>query len=90
MPPRLSYKHSPQVAWRKVDDTIVVLDLNSSLYYSFNETAAWIWEQLESKKDAAWLADKLGKEYSLPAAKALKDSEDFLKSLCKEKLIVAA
>lgn len=90
MPPAKRYKPSANVAWRRVQEEIIVLDLTSSLYYTLNETAAFVWERLEAGDDVAKAAERLGAEYGRDASDVRGDVDDIVDSLRKQKLIAAA
>lgn len=48
---------------------------------TLNETGEFIWDSLESAKDAEDLANMLAAEYDVDAATAAKDTNDFLAKL---------
>lgn len=84
------YKHAAQVAWRKIDEELVVLDLQSSLYYSLNPTASFAWQRLERPASAEELAAELSAEFDVAPARAAADAAELLETLLKDKLLVAA
>ncbi len=45
------YRRSPQTAWRTIADEAVLLDLEKKQMYGLNETAAFIWQNLERAAD---------------------------------------
>lgn len=84
------FKHAAHAAWRKVGDETIILDLNSSVYYSLNETGSFVWEQLGNGEALPDVAEALTDEFEISADKAEKDAAELVDSLVKEKLLVAA
>jgi len=82
------YKHSPDFAWRRVDDESVILNVETSDYYSLDPVATYIWETLGKKQSPNKIAAAIAKKYGISAAKACKDTEEFVNSLLKEKLLL--
>ena len=70
----------------KLDDELIILDLNSGLYHSLNEIGSVIWEEI---KDKSPCYDNLIKSISQKyvGENISKDSELFLEKLKKKKLI---
>ena len=85
-----TYKVASHIAWRRVDNEIVVLDLESSLYYSFNDTGARIWELLAERATLEQAVVRVADEYNAPQKTIEKDAHDFLTGLRREKLLVPA
>ena len=81
------YKIASHVAWRRVEDEIVVLDLETSIYYSLNEVASRIWELIHQGKGASEISQALTKEYEVDGKRVQKDASSFVAELKKEKLI---
>jgi hypothetical protein len=75
------------VTWRKTGDEAVILNLETSEYYSANETGTFIWEQLNSGKKAGKIAAALAGEYGIPLEQAEQDTKDFLLDLAKLKIL---
>ncbi len=84
------YKHSAGSAWRRVEQEAIVLDLETSVYYSLNDVGAFIWEKLGAGATLAEVVDALCAEYDVPARDAEKDVEDLVGKLRAEKLLVEA
>lgn len=81
------YKIASHIAWRRVEDEIVVLDLETSVYFSLNEVAARIWELIHQGKAVSETVRALTEEYAVDERAARKDASRFLEELKKEKLI---
>lgn len=82
------FRQAGNVAWRRVQDEAVILDLESSVYYSLNEIAALIWELLEKGNTADQIVEHIIEEYAVEPGSAKKDVSEFLRHLDKEKLIL--
>jgi hypothetical protein len=79
--------YAKHVAWRKVDDEVVILDLETSVYYSLNETASDIWELIGKGLSEDDIAEEIAGRYDQKAASVKKDVTALVKKLKKEKLI---
>jgi len=77
------------IAWRKVDSEAVILNLETSEYYSANDAGSRIWELLANGAGSRKIAHALSEEYGLPLEEAERDTEDFLAELLKLELIRA-
>jgi hypothetical protein len=82
-----TYKIADHVAWRKVGDEIVVLDLKTNAYYSLNETGIVVWEGLAKKQALPALVEAVVDQCDVSPELAAKDAEGFVKRLCEMKLI---
>lgn len=78
---------SEAVAWRKAGEDAVILNLETSEYYSANDTGTFIWELLSAGKKPGDIAPALAAEYGIPEACAREDIGAFLKDLSKLKLV---
>lgn len=83
-------KYAKHVAWRKVDDEVVILDLETSVYYSLNETASDIWELIGKGLSEEDIAEEVADRYGQKPASVKKDVNALVKKLKKEKLITNA
>jgi hypothetical protein len=82
------WKPSPEVAWRRVGGEAVVLHVPSSVYFSLNDSAAFLWERLAGGDSAAEAAAKLEETYEVEAALARRDVADLLEELRGEGLLI--
>lgn len=80
-------KPSPDVLFRELGEELVLLDLNSSKYFSLNETGAVIWNLLEQGEDHGSIARQLSMKFDVDEQKAMADVEDLLDRLCSAGLI---
>lgn len=84
------FKYAAHTAWRRVENESIVLDLNSSVYYSLNDTASMIWEKLGKGESVEDIAAALADEFDVTEAEASKDVAKVVAMLRDEKLLVPA
>ncbi|HXT01274.1 MAG TPA: PqqD family protein [Elusimicrobiota bacterium] len=85
-----TFKVATHIAWRRVEEEIVALDLDSSLYYSFNDTGARIWELLAEGAPLEKTVVSVAEEFEAAPAVIEKDAREFVRDLRKEKLLEPA
>lgn len=78
---------SEAVTWRKAGDDAVILNLETSEYYSANETGTFIWELLSAGKKPGSIAEALAAQYAIDQDQAARDVTAFLKDLAKLKIL---
>lgn len=78
---------SQAVTSRKTGDETVILNLETSDYYSANDTGSFIWDRLGEGQKPAKIAEALAAEYGIPARQAEQDTEAFIKDLAKLKIV---
>jgi len=78
---------SEAVTWRMAGPEAVILNMETSEYYSANDTGTFIWEMLSAGKKPEKIAAALAEEYGIPQARAEEDIAAFLKDLSKLKII---
>lgn len=84
------FKHAEHTAWRRVEKESIILDLNTSVYYSLNETGAFIWERLGAGDTAPEVADGLCAEFDVTSDSAERDIAELIQKLSDEKLLLPA
>lgn len=78
------------VAWRRVDDEVLVLHLRTGYYYALNETGARLWEELAAGASFSAACEVLTREFTVDEAAARADAEALLAELCRENLLLPA
>lgn len=78
MPLRL---REDSLAWRAVDDRVVLLDLRSSQYLQINEAGSMLFQRLAEGADEADLVRALISAYGLDVDRAAGDVRSFLDML---------
>lgn len=77
------------IFWRKVEGETVILNIDTSFYYTLDEVGSIIWDMLLDSKTEDEIAAKIAAEYDIDDAAAKKDIKVLLKNLEKEDLIEA-
>ena len=81
------YKISDKIVFREVDDGIVLINLESGFYYSFNGSACFIFNMLNRDKDTGEVVDKLKAEFNISEEEARNDLNEFVGTLEKEEIV---
>ncbi|MBI4374896.1 MAG: PqqD family protein [Elusimicrobia bacterium] len=84
-----AWKVPASIAWRKVEDQAIVLDLESSHYYSLDPIGTRIWELLCEGRAAHEIAADLALEYDAPAEKIKRDVSELVRELSRSKLLAS-
>ena len=84
------FKHASNVTWRQVDKDAVILDLDTSNYFSLNEVGVLVWERLGDGATIAEVCEEVCKLYDVPPKDALRDIEKLVAALSAKKLLVKA
>ena len=77
------------LSWVRLEDDIVILDLESSSYLKLNASGAVLWEALADGSDRESLIEALVGRYELPRPNAERDVEAFLDAMRAKNLLVA-
>jgi len=82
-------KLSGSITWRKVNNEAVILNLETSEYYSANHTGTLIWEFLAKNQPTEKIVQALTAEYGISAEEAGSDTEEFYRKLLGMGLITS-
>ncbi|MBI5882428.1 MAG: PqqD family protein [Elusimicrobia bacterium] len=85
-----AFKHSSRVAWRKVADEAVILDVETAAYYSLSGTGLRIWELLGEGKLVEDIVSRLGAEFDASEDVIRRDCRELVERLRREKMIEPA
>jgi Coenzyme PQQ synthesis protein D (PqqD) len=61
------------LTWRKVENRVVILDLDSSSYFALNETASAVWDSLEAGVTIDVLVERLLDQFEVEPEQARRD-----------------
>ena len=77
------------VVWAKLKDTIIIIALKETneKVFKLNETAAYIWEHCDGKKNIEQLVKELCEQFTVDKATALKDTVEFVEKMKSKNLI---
>ncbi|MDE2491332.1 MAG: PqqD family protein [Elusimicrobia bacterium] len=85
-----SFRRRPDAAWRRIGEEVVVLDLRTGAYFSLNETAALIWEELDGGATRAKAAARLCAEFDADEERAARDVDELVAALLREGVLEPA
>jgi hypothetical protein len=81
---------NPEVVVTELEDGAVLLNMESRLYYSLNNSALEIWHLLELPAEAGDVAQRLATRVEVDETQATRTVSAFLDELEKERLVIAA
>ncbi|OGS39912.1 MAG: hypothetical protein A2506_09340 [Elusimicrobia bacterium RIFOXYD12_FULL_66_9] len=81
------YRHASHVSWRRVDKEAVILNVDTSDYYSLDEVAAEFWERLGRGKTLAATVAEVAALYGERPQRVEKDARSFVADLLAERLL---
>ncbi|HXJ78973.1 MAG TPA: PqqD family protein [Candidatus Methylomirabilis sp.] len=76
------------IAWRVVDDEAVIINSETSDYFSLNLTGTWLWTLMEQPRTREDLAAALTSRYGQPLGAVQADVTAFLDDLTSARLLV--
>jgi hypothetical protein len=82
------YKQAENITWRRVENELVLLNLDTSDYFTLNEIGGIIWERLGEGATIEDIQDKICQEYEVTAAQANKDITTLIAKLRKANLLL--
>jgi hypothetical protein len=87
----MRYRVDPaRVLYRFVEGEAVLINADTSYYYSLNSVGTFIWKLLvEKSRTTVELMDALRAEYSPPMDQAARDLDNLLNELRTEGLVIA-
>lgn len=75
-----------KVIWNEVEGKVVVLQMSSGAYFTFNSVGSDIWRLLEKGSSNAEIVATLGKQYDVSGERLQADVEEFVAQLIKKGL----
>lgn len=75
------------VAWRRVDDDVVLVQLRTNRIYSLNHTAARAWELLNEGLDRSDIERSLLEEFDVDPEELARSVDDLLEQLAQAELV---
>lgn len=81
------FKHADHIAWRRVEQESVILDLNTSDYYSLSETGALIWESLGAGHSVDHVKGIVCHQYDIEPSVVHKHIESLVEQLVQDGLL---
>lgn len=84
------FEKPPDVIEREMDGEVVLLDLNTGVYFSLNELGAELWGMLDGKRRVGEMVDWVVENYEVERKVAENDVGELLEDLHQENLIKEA
>ncbi len=84
----MAYSLTEEFVWKEVGDQVVVLNLDSGVYYSLNPTGSRVWKGLMEQSSLEDIVGKLCDEYRVNEATARKDAEEMIDQFLAKKMLV--
>jgi hypothetical protein len=78
------------IAASVIEGEAVMINLATGVYYSMEETGAYVWELLEKHHNIVEIANELSRNYQVSSDEAEKDLSDLIKELINENLILVS
>lgn len=83
------YAAKPDVVARAVADEMILLDLETGVYFTLNSVGAFIWRAIESGSDGEAVIDAIVNHYEVEPDVATADYDEYVGALVAEGLLVA-
>ncbi len=83
-------RRNDEVPWKVLDDTVVVLDLNSGDFFELDDVGCRIWQALDGAKTLEQHAQSLVAEYGIDVDTARSDVIGFVAELDTMGLLIVA
>ena len=73
-------RNEKNVIWAKLKESIIIIVLKETdeKVFKLNQTAAYIWEHCDGKKNVEELVNELCEQFSVDKATALEDTVEFI------------
>jgi hypothetical protein len=76
------------VSWKKMDDLVIVVDLETGAYYSLNQTASAIWEQIIAGQSLEEVKETLTEVFEVAEERLRTDIAGCIEEWVANRLIV--
>jgi hypothetical protein len=84
-----TYAINPSLAWRVIDEEIVILKISTTTYYSLDPVGAFIWRRMEgAPKTRRELVSDVLAHFEAESATVEKDLDELLTDLVREELLL--
>lgn len=83
-----SYKAPDNYSWRDVNNELVVLNLQSGEYFTFNDVGRLIWLSVNDGKPVGDITRLVVEQYATTEDKAQNDVKAFISNLLTEGLLI--
>jgi len=83
-----TYKAPDNYSWRDVNNELVVLNLQSGEYFTFNNVGRLIWLTVNDGKTVDEITRSVVEQYATTEEKAVADVKAFISNLLSEGLLI--
>ena len=80
-------KRGSQIPWQIIDHNALLLTPKLAMAHEFNETATWIWQQLESDSSIENLTSQMCDAFEIDPQTAEKDIREFAQAMSAHGII---
>ena len=80
-------KRSKNIPWQVIDNQALVLTPQQSMAHELNETATWIWQQIDSEVTVSAIIEKMCQTFDIDHATAEKDIFQFVNEMTAQGMI---
>ncbi|MEJ1970174.1 MAG: PqqD family protein [Rhizomicrobium sp.] len=84
------WRYSGSFVGAKIEDSFVILDVDSAYYYAFNVSASDIWDLLATPRTCRDVADLLVQKYEVAPEECLRSVEGVVAELSAKGLVSPA
>lgn len=85
----IRYTTKPDVVARAVADEMILLDLETGVYFTLNSVGAFIWRAIESGTASDAVVEAIVHQYEVEPEVASADYDEYVEALVAEGLLVA-
>lgn len=89
MTPETILQRSDNVAFEKVDEEAVLIDLTTGTYFSLNKVGTQFWEMLDGRQSIAAHAAAIAAQYNVDAAMVTGDLLEVAGKLAADNLVTS-
>lgn len=86
----IRYVQNKKVVYSKIDDEIVMMDVESGFYFGLNTVGSMIWDVLKEEKTISEVVAFLLSEYDVGYDQCLQETELLIKKMLEYKVITVA
>jgi hypothetical protein len=82
-----TFKTSENIAWRNVNEEVVILNLKSGEYFTLNDVGQFVWLAVADQKNIEEIRQKVVDAFDVSPEKASEDIEAFISRMLDEGLL---
>jgi len=81
-------RNDESIAYRMIDDEVIVVNLEKSNFHTFNAVGAFIWDRLDGENSVKMIIHDVADEFDVDTETAKKDTIEFINSMLNEDLLI--